>query len=72
MFGSIPSPASNGFQVGPFEVHVYGLLYVVALAVAVAITVRRWEAQGGARETVYEVAMWGFPAGLSAAASTST
>lgn len=25
---------------------------------------RRWEAQGGSRETVYDVAMWGFPAGL--------
>jgi prolipoprotein diacylglyceryl transferase len=62
--GSIPSPASSGFHLGPFDVHVYGLLYVVGLAAAVLITVRRWEAQGGSRELVYDVAMWGFPAGV--------
>jgi prolipoprotein diacylglyceryl transferase len=45
-------------------VHVYGLMYVVALVLAVLITVRRWEALGGSRELVYDVAMWGFPAGL--------
>jgi prolipoprotein diacylglyceryl transferase len=45
-------------------VHVYGLLYVVGLAAAVLITVRRWEAQGGSRALVYDVAMWGFPAGV--------
>jgi prolipoprotein diacylglyceryl transferase len=30
----------------------------------VAITVRRWEAKGGNRDLVYEVALWGFPAGI--------
>jgi prolipoprotein diacylglyceryl transferase len=60
----IPSPATNGWQVGPVFVHVYGLLYVVALVVAVLITVRRWERAGGNREAVYDVALWGFPAGL--------
>jgi prolipoprotein diacylglyceryl transferase len=64
MISSIPSPSSSGFQLGPFEVHVYGLMYVVGLLAAVFITVRRWEAQGGSRATVYDVAMWGFPAGL--------
>ena len=64
MVGSIPSPAARGFQVGPLDSHVYGLLYVVGLVVAVAITIRRWEAQGGSRATVYDVAMWGFPAGV--------
>lgn len=64
MIASIPSPASSGIGVGPFEIHVYGLMYVAALGAAVLITVRRWEAQGGSRETVYDVAMWGFPAGL--------
>ncbi len=64
MISSIPSPVSNGFQLGPFEVHVYGLLYVVGLIAAVAITIRRWEAVGGSRALVYDVAMWGFPAGV--------
>jgi prolipoprotein diacylglyceryl transferase len=61
---SIPSPAASGFQLGPFDVHAYGLMYVVALGLAVLITVRRWEALGGSRELVYDVALWGFPAGL--------
>ncbi len=64
MLASIPSPSSSSFQLGPFEIHVYGLMYVIALALAIIITVRRWEAIGGSRELVYDVAMWSFPAGL--------
>jgi prolipoprotein diacylglyceryl transferase len=60
----IPSPSSNGVHVGPLFVHAYGLAYVLALLAAVAITARRWTARGGRRELVYEVALWGFPAGL--------
>ncbi len=54
----------NGFHLGPLFIHAYGLAYVLALLAAVAITTRRWEAQGGERSLVHEVAMWGFPAGL--------
>jgi prolipoprotein diacylglyceryl transferase len=64
VIAAIPSPPVNGFHVGPFLVHAYGLAYVVALIAAVAITVRRWERAGGSRQLVYEVALWGFPAGL--------
>jgi prolipoprotein diacylglyceryl transferase len=64
VIASIPSPSSSGIGIGPFEVHAYGLFYVVALFAAILITVRRWEAQGGSRSDVYEVAIWGFPAGL--------
>src|SRR5689334_16318888 len=64
MIGSIPSPPANGFHVGPFDVHIYGLMYVVAVVAAVAITIRRWEAVGGSGSLVYEVAAWGFPAGI--------
>ncbi|MGN6557880.1 MAG: prolipoprotein diacylglyceryl transferase [Solirubrobacterales bacterium] len=64
MLAAIPSPASSGFQLGPFEVHVYGLMYAVGLLAAVAIAIRRWEGRGGSRQTVYDVAKWGFPAGI--------
>jgi prolipoprotein diacylglyceryl transferase len=60
----LPSPDGNGFHVGPLFVHAYGLSYVVAIVAAVAITARRWEACGGTRELVQEVALWGVPAGL--------
>jgi prolipoprotein diacylglyceryl transferase len=60
----LPSPSFNGFHVGPLFVHMYGLMYVFAVAGAVIVSSRRWEAKGGSRELVYDVALWGFPAGL--------
>ncbi len=33
-------------------------MYVIALVLAIAITVRRWEAIGGSRGLVYDVALW--------------
>lgn len=64
VLASIPSPASNGLHVGPLFVHAYGIAYVFAVVAAIAITTRRWEALGGRRELVQEVALWGVPAGL--------
>ena len=43
MLASIPSPSSSGLSIGPFEIHVYGLMYVFAVLAAILITVRRWE-----------------------------
>ena len=60
----ISSPSANGFHVGPFFVHAYGLMYVLAVIAAILITSRRWEAVGGHRELVQECALWGFPAGV--------
>jgi prolipoprotein diacylglyceryl transferase len=62
--GFLPSPSHNGFDIGPLFVHAYGLAYVVAVIAAVTITAWRWEAVGGKRELVYDVALWGFPAGV--------
>jgi prolipoprotein diacylglyceryl transferase len=60
----LPSPPSNGFYLGPLFVHAYGLAYVFAVLAAVTIAARRWEAVGGNRQLVYDVALWGFPAGV--------
>ena len=54
----IPSPSFNTLPLGPLEVHVYGLTYIVALVAAVTITTRRWEREGGSRDLVHEVALW--------------
>jgi prolipoprotein diacylglyceryl transferase len=62
--GFLPSPPHNGFYLGPLFVHFYGLAYVFAVLAAVGITVRRWEAVGCRRELVYDVALFGFPAGV--------
>jgi prolipoprotein diacylglyceryl transferase len=61
---AIPSPSQNGFYIGPLFIHAYGLAYVVAVSAAIVVARRRWAKQGGDPDLVYEVAMWGFPAGL--------
>jgi prolipoprotein diacylglyceryl transferase len=60
----IPSPSTNGIHIGPFFVHVYGLMYVFAVAGAILVTSKRWGRQGGDPHLPYEVALWAFPAGL--------
>jgi prolipoprotein diacylglyceryl transferase len=60
----IPSPSVNGFHLGPLFIHVYGLMYVVGIALAIYITRRRWRAMGGNPDLVGEVAIWAVPAGI--------
>src|SRR5919202_4975413 len=43
----LPSPASNGFHVGPLFFRAYGICYVFAVLAAVVITGRRWGKLGG-------------------------
>jgi prolipoprotein diacylglyceryl transferase len=62
--GYIPSPSSNGFSLGPLFFHAYGICYVFAVAAAIYISRRRWAKRGGDPDIVYNVAWWGFPAGL--------
>ena len=64
MLASIPSPAANGFHVGPFFVHFYGLCYVVGITAAIILTRRLWREKGGDPDLVYTVALWGVPAGI--------
>ena len=64
MIASIPSPSSNGIGLGPFEIHAYGLMYALAVTAAILIVRRRWRNLGGDPDLVYDVAIWGFPAGL--------
>jgi prolipoprotein diacylglyceryl transferase len=61
---SIPSPPTNGVHLGPLFIHVYGLMYVVGIALAIYITRRRWLAAGGDAGLVYDVATWAVPAGI--------
>jgi prolipoprotein diacylglyceryl transferase len=60
----IPSPSSNGFHVGPLFVHVYGLMYVLAVIAAILITRWLWVRVGGRGGLPAEIAAWGFPGGL--------
>ena len=60
----IPSPSANGFSVGPLFFHAYGIAYVFAVIAAIAVSRWGWKRMGGDPDLCYEVAMWGFPAGL--------
>ena len=60
----IPSPSASGFHIGPLFVHAYGLMYVLAVLAAIAISRQRWRKQGGDPNLPQEIAVWAFPAGL--------
>jgi prolipoprotein diacylglyceryl transferase len=64
MTAAIPSPSTNLLHLGPLAIHVYGLMYVLAVIAAIAITGRRWQRAGGDRALVTQVALWAFPAGI--------
>jgi prolipoprotein diacylglyceryl transferase len=63
-FASIPSPAENGFHIGPLFFHAYGIMYVIAVAAAIYLSGVRWKQIGGDPEIAWGCAKWGFPAGL--------
>jgi prolipoprotein diacylglyceryl transferase len=64
MHAAIPSPSSSGLHLGSYELHVYGLTYVIGITLAIALTRARWKAAGGAPALVDDVALWALPAGI--------
>jgi prolipoprotein diacylglyceryl transferase len=60
----IPSPSDNGFRVGPFFLHAYGLAYVFAVTAAILVTRALWRREGEDPNLPQEIAVWAFPAGL--------
>ncbi|HEX3425720.1 MAG TPA: prolipoprotein diacylglyceryl transferase [Acidimicrobiales bacterium] len=64
MVGYIPSPSTNGFNIGPLRLHAYGFLIVLGVFAAVWLADRRWRAWGGEPGTFSNIAVWGVPGGL--------
>lgn len=60
----IPSPPINGFNIGPLDIRVYALGYIVGIIAAVFLTRRRWAAMGGNPDIVLDLALWIVPAGI--------
>jgi prolipoprotein diacylglyceryl transferase len=60
----VPSPPVSGFHIGPAEIHFYALMYLIGIAAAIIIARRRWSAQGGDPDLVFDVAVWSVPAGI--------
>jgi prolipoprotein diacylglyceryl transferase len=64
VLASIPSPSSGDIQVGPLELHAYGLMLLLGILAAVWLTGIRWTRRGGDWDLVLRVAMWGVAGGI--------
>jgi phosphatidylglycerol---prolipoprotein diacylglyceryl transferase len=64
LLASIPSPSSSTVEIGPLEIHFYGLTLLVAIAAAVAITGVRWTRRGGDWDLIFRCAVWGVAFGI--------
>jgi phosphatidylglycerol---prolipoprotein diacylglyceryl transferase len=64
LLASIPSPSTGELDLGPFTVHMYGLMLLAAIAACIWITGRRWVARGGDWDLIMRVAVWGVGAGI--------
>jgi prolipoprotein diacylglyceryl transferase len=61
---SIPSPASGNVHLGPLTIHMYGVMLLLGILAAVALTGYRWTRRGGEWDLVFQAAVWGVAAGI--------
>ena len=69
LIGSIPSPSSGEIELGPVQVHAYGLMLLLGIIAATWLTGRRYTGRWAFwRDTrgdlVFRVAMWGVLGGI--------
>ena len=64
VLGYIPSPHTGVVDLGPVQLHMYGLTLLVAILACIGLTGRRWVAQGGDWDLVTRVAVWGVAFGV--------
>ena len=61
---SIPSPSDGVWDLGPLNIHLYGLMLLLAIAACIWITGLRWTRLGGDWDLVLRVAVWGVAFGI--------
>jgi len=59
-----PSPSQGVWHLGPIPIRAYALCIIAGIIAALVIGDRRWEARGGERGVIYDVALWAVPFGL--------
>jgi prolipoprotein diacylglyceryltransferase len=64
----MPSPVRSAWHLGPLSLRAQALCVVAGIAVALAITARRYRQAGGGDGVIADVAAWAVPAGLIPAA----
>jgi prolipoprotein diacylglyceryl transferase len=60
----IPSPAQGVWHIGPVPLRAYALFIIIGIVAALVLGDRRWEARGGQRGVIYDVALLAVPFGL--------
>ena len=60
----LPSPSQGVWHLGPVPIRAYALCIIVGIIAALVLGDRRWEARGGERGVVYDLALWAVPFGL--------
>ena len=63
-FASIPSPSNNVLELGPLDVHYYGIAIGLGVVAAAVVAMRRYASFGGDPATMEKIAVWGVAAGL--------
>ncbi len=61
---AIPSPSDGVWDLGPVPIRGYALSIILGIVVAIWIGERRWEARGGTRGEVSDLALWAVPFGM--------
>ena len=64
VLASIPSPPTGVYHLGPFTIHMYGLMLLLAIAAAIWLTGIRWVRWGGDWDLIFRMAVWGVIAGV--------
>ena len=64
LLASITSPSSAVFHVGPFTLHMYGVMLLLGIAACIWLTGVRWVRWGGDWDLVYRTALGGVIAGI--------
>lgn len=59
-----PSPPQGVWHLGPLPIRAYALFIIAGIVAALLIGDRRWEARGGQRGVIYDIALWTVPFGL--------
>ena len=60
----IPSPSQGVWHIWIIPIRAYALCIIAGIVAALTLGDRRWEARGGERGVIYDIALWAVPFGL--------
>ncbi len=60
----LPSPSQGVWHLGPIPIRAYALCILLGIVVGIWIGERRWQARGGPRGGITDVAIWAVPFGI--------